>query len=122
MSNDSEDKSLYELTIAAVITVIYEDCGEILAVLVILANHFAEWAQRFVEVSPHHVAGVLARLDPLDDLPIYELRTDGIHWAVVPGREHLLAERKPPGGVLLLLALGHFIQHMSAAAAQGRRL
>lgn len=77
-------------------------------------------------MQSHLLAGVLARLDPFDDLAVNEVGANRVHRAVVPGGEQLLAKGEPPGGVLLLFALPSrllltlrdCIQHVIPAAAQ----
>ena len=74
----------------------------------------------------HPVAAVLSELHPPDGLLVDEVGGDLVVPGVVPGREDLLPEEQPPGGVPLLgalllgvlLALRHSVHHVVVPAAQ----
>lgn len=76
--------------------------------------------------APHPLKAVLARPDPVEDLAVDELRTDGILAGVVPGAEELLPEVEAPGRLALalaplpcqLLTLANGIHHVVAPTAQ----
>lgn len=83
-----------------------------------------------VPINAHLWTLILSELQTPNDLFVNEVRADLVLFAVMPGREDLLAEIEPPGGVLflapfllyLLLTLGDGVHQVLPAAAQSPHL
>lgn len=73
----------------------------------------------------HPVTAVFSELDTPDGLLVDEVGGDLVVGGAMPGRENLLPEEQPPGGVPLLgslflcilLALRHGVHHMVVPTA-----
>lgn len=81
-------------------------------------------------INAHLLTLILSELQTPDDLFVNEVCADLVLFAVMPGREDLLAEIKTPGGVLFLapfplyflLTLGDGVHQVLPAAAQSPHL